>query len=211
MKHSQFFNLTKKIENINVVLNSEIAETLNSHPVIVHIKSYPVSTWVDIYKFVLQGSCGWAHLVSSRDEKSVYDYLVQELSSATEPFPHEKMYELLDQQTQLCRINLRKWKDEGKSVEELWELMQESQKTISGKTHLFTKNWQKLTTWRKEENVFALTEKKEDIDNWLHYIEEMSQEIEEAHHLPILSHSEIYRRRYSPCYRIVKEPLVKNL
>jgi len=53
-----FRRLNRKISRIHVILSDEIDEHLKENPLIVHIQKHPKLRWRDIYKFLMQGTCG---------------------------------------------------------------------------------------------------------------------------------------------------------
>jgi len=94
-----FQRLNQKISRIHVILNDEIDEQLKENPLIVHIQNHPKLRWRDIYKFLMQGTCGWAHLKHLGNENRIKEYLFQEFASSGDPLDNEDLYELQDSQT----------------------------------------------------------------------------------------------------------------
>lgn len=174
-----------------------------STPLLAHIQKYPALMWADIYKFVLQGTCGWAHLFQIKDLSSVKEYLIKEYESAQRPLVFDSLFELLDSQTKFGRINIRAYKDLNLSVESLWKLMLESKKSIPESTELFIIRWKALINYYQKEKLYTTKVNKDALEKWLALVLNISKQVPTSSEMPLLSHSAQYREKYHPSYRIV--------
>ncbi len=200
---TEFKSLIPKISGntISLQLDNSI-----HHPIIEHIKKYPRLEWQDVYKFVLQGSCGWTHLLSNKNQESVVQYLNDELSMASKPLPDERLFEILNNETFLCRISLRVWKNEnlGK-LHDLWNLMMKAEKSTPKTTKIFKKNWRELIDL--SDKCYIMTSKRDEylVQQWMKVVLELTEKIEKSSELPLLHHSETYRTTYFPSYRLINK------
>jgi len=200
---TEFKSLIPKIAGNSITLQLDNSSQL---PIIEHIENYPKLEWQDIYKFVLQGSCGWTHLLSNRNQESVVQHLNDELNVASKPHPDERLFDILNNETSLCRINLRVWKNEnlGK-LHELWNLMIKAEKSTPKTTKIFGKNWKELVDL--SESGIIMTSKQEEymVHQWIKVVLELTEKIEKSSEMPLLHHSETYRTTYFPSYRLINK------
>lgn len=200
---SEFKSLTSKISGNSI---THLLDNSIHHPIIEHIKNNPKLEWQDIYKFVLQGSCGWTHLRSTKNQENVVQYLNDELNIASIPHPDERLFNILNNETSICRINLRVWKNEklGK-LHDLWNLMMKAEKSTPRTTKIFKKNWMELIEF--SENGQIVTSEREEylVHQWMNTVVKLTEEFEKSSEMPLLHHSETYRINYFPSYRLVNE------
>lgn len=210
---TEFKSLIPKISGNSITLKLDTSTHISIQPLIEHIESYPKLEWQDIYKFVLQGSCGWTHLLSNRKQENVVQHLNEELNLASKPRPNERLFDILNNETALCRINLRVWKkDNLGKLHELWDLMVKAEKSTPKSTKIFRKNWKELVDL--SENGFIVTSVREEymVLQWMKVVLKLTESIEKSSEIPLLHHSEIYRTNYKPSYRLVnKNDLLKFL
>jgi hypothetical protein len=203
---TEFKSLIPKISGNSLSLKLDTSTRLSIQPIIEHIESYPKLEWQDIYKFVFQGSCGWTHLLSNRNQEIVVQYLNEELNLASKPRPNERLFDILNNKTDLCRINLRVWKNDnlGK-LHELWNLMLKAEKSTPKSTKVFRENWKELVDL--SENGFIVTSEREEymVLQWIKVILRLTESIEKSSEMPLIHHSETYRTNYKPSYRLVNK------
>ncbi|MBN2279398.1 MAG: hypothetical protein JXQ65_02340 [Candidatus Marinimicrobia bacterium] len=159
-----------------------------------HLEQYPASTPQDIYKLVYQGVLGPFHLHSSRQKMT--DYLRKEMEQI-EADPSIPTVEIISPDKKYIRINLKKYKAQNGSIDELGRLLFEScqpedisrlilvleeidRLIHSGKILLDSREWQGYYKKIKQNNYFT------------------------PHH------SDIYRRSYTPAYRVIAKKLWKE-
>ena len=199
-----FHSLSKTVSQIPVLLNVKEGYVLIDEPLLYHIIKYPQLRWSDIYKFIMQGTCGWAHLNKIGDENHLLNFLKKEMSKAEEPFKGEELFELLEKETKLTRVNLRVWKQvEGKDHLSLWELMKKKELNPVQSLKLFLKRWKQLIAWFEENLISCPEENKKIIKEWLTLILEIAKKSKNSIDLPLISHSDNYRETYKPKYRVV--------
>jgi len=90
--------LTTKVSNIPVILKEKDENVLINEPLFYHIVKYPNLRWSDLYKFILQGTCGWTHLNKIGNEDHLLDYLKKEMIEAEEPLIGEELFEILEKE-----------------------------------------------------------------------------------------------------------------
>ncbi len=204
-----FRRLTRKISRIHVILSDEIDDQLKENPLIVHIQKHPKLRWRDIYKFLMQGTCGWVHLKHLGSENRIKDYLFQEFASSGDPLDDEDIYELQDSQTKFVRLNLRVWKKIiGDDPAIIWSLMQKASKEIPTNTELFLQRWLELIELYERGIIkikYGRKRKYGRIFHWLSFVLELISEADDITEIPLVRHSAVFRRNYKPNYRIVKE------
>lgn len=210
MDRIEFFRrLNRKISRIHVILSDEIDEQLKENPLIVHIQNHPKLRWRDIYKFLMQGTCGWVHLKHLGSENRIMEYLFQEFASAGDPLDNEDLYELLDLQTKFVRLNLRVWKKIiGDDPAAIWSLMQKTSKEIPTYTELFLQRWLELIELYEKGIIKIKYRRKRKygrLFHWLNFVLELISKAEKISDIPLVRHSAVFRRKYKPNYRIVKE------
>lgn len=200
---TEFKSLIPKISGISIFLQ---LDSSIHHPIIEHIKNYPKLEWQDIYKFVLQGSCGWTHLLSNRNQESVVQYLNNELNVASKPHPDERLFDILNNETFLCRINLRVWKNEnlGK-LHDLWNLMMKAEKTTPRTTDIFQKEWLNMMNLIDQGYIIKSEKCKYLVGEWIKNVAKLSEVNRKSSDMPLLHHSETYRINYKPSYRLVNK------
>ena len=174
-------------------------------PLIAHMVNFSNIKWRDIYKFIFQGTCGWTHLSSDKSLEKVKQYLIEELESINESDSTTSLYEILNYTTKLCRVNLQEWKFRfQESIEELWKLMLKANETTPKTTEIFAEQWKELIDM-SENNYFIFRSKheKNTVENWLNIVLDLAREVNLSSKMPLLHHSEEYRIKYKPHYRLV--------
>lgn len=204
-----FHRLNRKISKVNVFLNISEDEDISKFPLLIHIQEHPYIRWRDIYKFLMQGTCGWVHLKHLGNENRIMEYLFQEFASAGNPLDNEDLYELLDSQTKFVRLNLRVWKKIiGDDPAAIWSLMQKASKEIPINTELFLQRWLELIELY-EKGIIKINHRRKRkygrLFQWLNFVLELISKAEKITDIPLVRHSAIFRRNYKPNYRIVKE------
>ncbi|MCE7739281.1 MAG: hypothetical protein KAU62_05290 [Candidatus Heimdallarchaeota archaeon] len=211
MDKIEFFRrLNRKISRIHVILSDDMEdERLKENPLIVHIQNHPKLKWRDIYKFLMQGTCGWVHLKHLGSENRIMEYLFQEFASSGEPLDNEDLYELLDLQTKYVRLNLRVWKKIiGDDPAAIWSLMLKVSKEIPTNTELFLQRWLELIELYERGIIkikYGRKRKYGRLFQWLNFVLELISKAEKISEIPLVRHSAVFRRNYKPNYRIVKE------
>jgi hypothetical protein len=202
----EFKELAKKAAKVPISLSKVDFDLLDRNPLLSHVFHYPKVQLVDLYKFVLQGTCGWLHLSQLGNKKSLEEFLKKELKEAEETHESDELFELLDIQTRLGRINLRSWKKYmGEDHDFLWELMNNTKLNSKKSLTLFIERWKGLMEWFNEKILSYSKSSETTVTKWLKLVLNMAEESEDSTELPLVSHSDIFRREYKPCYRIMKD------
>ncbi len=169
-----------------------------------YFRKYPTSTFVDLYKFIFQGTCGWGHLIHlSRDE--VYENLFLEISNLNflpnDPTP---MVELLDEKTQFARLHLRPWT---KCYENEHELILESMNKVLSQAPqdiaLFRSRWKTILKLVKQEILTIEKKTDEIVLPWIDLLLELTKDTDPVSILPVFHHTTMFRKNYHPSYRLV--------
>lgn len=202
----EFEELAKKTAKITISLNRLDYDLLDRNPLLSHVFHYPKVQLVDLYKFILQGTCGWQHLSQIGDSNKIENFLKKELKEAEETRASDELFELLDIKTRLGRINLRSWKKHmGEDHEFLWELMSKSELDTKKSLSLFIERWNELDQWFEDGILSYPKTAKTVAEKWFELISKIAEESENSTELPLVSHSPIFKRAYKPCYRIMKD------
>ncbi len=202
----EFKELAKQTSKVAVSLNKLDFDLLDRNPLLSHVFHYPKVQLVDLYKFILQGTCGWQHLSEIGDKNKIEEFLKKELKEAEETRASDELFELLDIKTRLGRINLRTWKKHmGEDHEFLWELMNKSTLDSKKALSLFVERWEEFVQWFDEGILSYPKTSKTTVNKWFNSISKIVEETKDSTELPLVSHSLIYKRAYKPCYRIMKD------
>lgn len=197
-----------------------LAKELISHPIQVkleelpekllkeYFKKYPATTWVDLYKFILQATCGWSHLIHNSMKNRVYDNLVSEIS-ALKSLPNDStpLVELLDIHTLVARLHLRPWKRLfGQQVMPIWKSMNKVAKEVPQDIKLFRMRWQAISELANQ-GILLIEKSDEKITfSWINSLLDSTVDSDPISCLPLIHHSPLYREKYHPSYRIVYYP-----
>jgi hypothetical protein len=203
---NKFKVLAEKAAKVSISLDKIDFDLLDRNPLLSHVYHYPKVQLIDLYKFILQGTCGWLHLSQIGNRKKIKDFLKKELEEAEGTYESDELFELLDIQTRLGRINLRSWKKHmGEDHELLWELMNNTELDTRESLPLFIERWKSLIEWFNNKILSYGKTAETTVKKWLDFVLNLAEESEEPKELPLVSHSEIYRKEYKPCYRIMKD------
>ncbi len=202
----EFRQLSEEMAYIPLYLKEVTQEAILEQPLFFHLSKYPLLQCIDVYKFLYQGSCGWAHLSSLGDEKQIKDYLVKELTEAEKQLEIDEIFELLDNKTRLGRVNLRSWKEHvGMDSELLLNLMMKAQQNTPGTPELFIERWEEFKEWLQQGLITYPAGAKKSMNRWLDLIFEIAHETVLSSDLPLVSHSPMFKKSYNPTYRIIRE------
>ena len=151
------------------------------------LKNHPSMQFQDAVKLCYQAAFGAEHLLS--DGERARKYLYAELESVGDT--DEPLFERIS--NDCCRINLGAWKREGKSPELLFEMFKSSAKIMHNGAEEFEENLSTAHLILKEK-MPAFDEKA-----WQDFLSEYRKM-----GCPPIHHSDDYRARENPHYRIVK-------
>lgn len=141
---------------------------------------------IDVIKFCYQATFGPEHLLL--DEKKASQYLKEEWESVDSVSSLPLIEKLSNR---FCRINIAPWKEEGRKEEELFLLFRESTKTKKGTDSDFKR---KMKSYQKILRQEWLDKKRKDLSLLLQdYYKDITP----------VSHSEYYRKKENPHYRVV--------
>lgn len=155
-----------------------------------HVKKYPQMEVQDAVKLIYQNEFGPGHLLS--DLNRAKSYLKQEMQETqfdgedTEVFIGNGLVRL-----NICGLNETE-------MDELVLKMEKTAKEHKGSLDLFIQKVDVLIQMKKE-GYFLFS-----MDQLIRYLEEYSRQ-----GYPMVSHSDSYRRKYKPHYRVIKSDFVR--
>ena len=157
-----------------------------------HARKYPIMSPADAVKLIYQNEFGGGHIIS--DEKKCLEYLISEYRRV--PQTSGRVTE--DIGGGIVRVELSALDSHGITTEELCNVFIRSAEMVKGSKASFE---QKLDLLRSltAEGIFGFTA--ESLSEYLSAYAEAGY--------PPVSHSEEYRKAYSPAYRIVLAELLK--
>ena len=161
-----------------------------------HLKSYPAAHAEDVYKFIFQSVFGPAHLI--RDKEKFYKLLLQEWNDTSKVDRMEPMIEKLGEFTSLARLNIRPFRKGGGSVDEICEICINSVNSAANDLDKFESETQRAINLLHETGSEDLST---DLNN---FFEKMRTQ-----NFPAVHHSDLFRNKYRPSYRVIDEKLLK--
>lgn len=224
-----FRALTVEVGDVRVGFAHPKGRLPIGEPIVLQFARRSIMCWRDLYKAILQGTCGWAHLRSFADTKGILDYLAEELINCGTADDDgddgdEELFELLEPKTGLGRLNLRPWKLKfGVNAAPIWDLMQLALPRVPESTDLFVSRWKEVITMHDQGIlVSSLREEEEEEDSdkeeteskirsWLDTGLQNATNANSSEELLTVSHSPSFREEYRPAYRIVHESDVRDL
>ena len=129
------------------------------------------------------------------DPEAAYGYLRQEYDAAEAS--EEPLYEQIH--TDVCRVNLRAWKREGLPLDWLFRLFLQTASHPAADGGKMFQNCLKTVGQLAQENAIGISK-----DSWEEFLAGYP-----VQHPAALHHSEIYRKREKPCYRLVEGGAVR--
>ena len=153
------------------------------------LRLHPAMQVEDVYKLAHQAAFGNGHLITNEDEAR--QYLLSELASVKAD-DSEPLVEGVSGNVSIVRVNLRPFKARGLDPERLVEAMLASARTFRPDPGAFERAWRDLVRsagnghlpWSADElRAFGAARKTEGY--------------------PAVHHSEIYKARYQPAYRVL--------
>ena len=206
MKFSEEFKLyEQKMGKIHIEPSKDSIILIPKHPLLTHIMQYTNITVIDIYKFILQGACGWSHLITEkRDFHEIKKYLTSEFNKQSKPRDEEKLFELLDQSTGIGRLNLRVWKLRvNDKTDEILNMMDNVLQSAVFSLELFKKRFDEFGNFVNSKCIIIKEEDIEQYESWFKFITRLVSNAKSCLNLPLVSHSESFRSTYNPSYRLV--------
>lgn len=165
------------------------------------MKLHPAMQPQDVMKLLYQAAFGAEHIL--KDVEAARVYLQKEYDMVeSHGINGEMIFECISDE--FCRINLRVWKECGRSAEELFEIFAASVKEMhrskeEGKA-LFGEYYKAAEEMVREDALGI------QVDEWLGFVKEYPLEEPVAVH-----HSEHYRLKERPAYRVVSCRYVEKL
>ncbi len=196
----------QKMGKIRIKPSKDSITLISKHPLLIHILQYTYITVIDIYKFILQGTCGWSHLITEkRNLHDIKKYLTSEFSQQAKPRDEEKLFDLLNRSTEIGRLNLRVWKLRvNDKTDEIWNMMENVQQSAVCSLELFKKRFEEFGNFVNSK--YIIIKEEEDIvqyESWFKFIIRLVSNAKSCLNLPLVSHSECFRSTYNPSYRLV--------
>lgn len=155
------------------------------------LQMHPSMQSRDVVKLCYQAACGAEHLLS--DTAGARAYFEEEYASV--PNKDEPLYEQIS--SHICRVNLGAWKRSGMPKEWLFSMFAATRFSGGGREQLPL--YLKAAEEVLQENGFNM-------DAWRTYLAEYRRA-----GMPVVRHSEIYRKSEQPAYRIVAAAYMKQL
>ena len=156
------------------------------------IKIHPFMEPKDMYKMCFQAAFGAEHLIS--DRQKAREYLTREFEQ-TKASTNEPLIEWLSEG--VARVNIAPYKAAGYPLETLLDLFITSASDFAGSTEMFLDYLEQIAELAKEES-FRFGEKQ-----WRAFCQD--RQIGPVHH------SEIYREKEHPAYRVIAGQAIKAL
>lgn len=157
--------------------------------IIEQLKKHPSTKPQDIVKQCYQAAFGAEHLLTNIEKAKQYLWNEYETIAPSDTIP---LYEEISET--VCRVNLSTWKAKQLSLDLLFQLFVQSSSISSNATTVFLQYLEEVSSIIETETIsFSL----EDWNNFLYTYKEMG--------MPSIHHSETYRNKELPAYRIVKK------
>lgn len=153
------------------------------------VKRYPKLQIEDIYKLVYQAAMGNIHLAENTER--ALEYLKKEFEDI-EPDDTLPLIEPISHSGEIVRVNLKPFKAQQRDLEKLGQAMIQSAQSIEPSLTMLLRYWR---------DVQALAQ-----SGQIPFNEEDLQEFlkkQRKANFPAVHHSEVYRKNYSPAYRVV--------
>lgn len=163
-----------------------------------HLSWYPLMEPRDIYKLLFQGVMGSEHMIPTRQE------FIRRMYSEFErlqPDQHQRVLEPVRSDQLLFRLNLRAYKSQPVSIDQLFTALLESARLISGCTTELQTVWGVFVQLCEQGHISKFNIST--IQRFTHWLEQMK--------FPAVHHSEIYRREYQPAYRLISAKFIPDL
>jgi len=166
--------------------------------VIYHKTEHPSMDGADVYKMLFQGTMGPAHLMKNTD--IAFSELKKEFKRAkTCGRKDEKLLEAVSIGGAVVRVNLRPYNRRGGEIEQLFKIMEVSaRKFIPNKKKL-------IRLWAD----FKSLVQKGLLEFDYREVLELDTRIKQKENI-VISHSEIYRKKEKPTYRVVLASVFKQ-
>jgi len=143
----------------------------------------------DMYKLLYQGTFGSEHMLNEKSREIFYE----EFEKA-EPNKEEIMIERISPTFFLYRLNIRPYKFYNGEKETLFEWFYESSKIKEGRVQDFLTFWNVFKGINQEKNYFLPKE-----------IQDFEKKYIEQKQIPVMHHSEQYKKANNPSYRVVND------
>jgi len=184
MKYRSFIPLTKNSSS------NEFTDSFNEH-----VKRYPELQATDIYKFAYQSTFGVGHIV--RDEKQVDADLRTEICNLSNIDFKELMVEIIDPTNDLARVNLRPCMASNMDINKLITAMIETANHIKGSKQIMDARIKQVLNALTGTTIY---------DETKILFDEMIKK-----KYPAIHHSQIYKEKYKPAYRVIALKYLDNL
>jgi SAM-dependent methyltransferase len=161
-----------------------------------HRLSYPGMAIDDWYKLLHQGVYGVGHLLSYQDGSELVEALRRESAGLERVRFHENLIDPLDEDWRLVRLNLRLYARVAQDVSDLVPAMVETARTTFGEPKLMAERVKLAANWLKG-GIPPLSDALVKLGTRMSMLD-----------YPPRRHTERYRRRYHPAYRVVQKALI---
>ncbi|MBL7191669.1 hypothetical protein ISS30_08225 [bacterium] len=162
-----------------------------------HLRKYPEMEIQDLYKLVHHAAMGGAHM--GTDRQRIRDYLVKELESL-EPSADEPLLEEVSPDGEVVRLNLRRFKAQNGVVEELVDSLAQSAAHYVESRDKLQEYWIQLEKMAASQKIPYNPVQLEI------FFDEMRE-----YGFPPAHHSDNYRNKYKPAYRVIARKYLPNL
>ncbi len=158
-----------------------------------HARRYPLWQRVDLYKLIYQAVLGSEHALTNASK--AWAYLQQEWATLPPGPPDEPLFEPLRPEIGLGRLNLRPYKAQGGTVEQLWQAFMAGAARTWGTLEDLQITWDEVIVLAQ---VGAVAFAPADLRAF--------GQAQRAAGFPPVHHSSMYRAAYRPAYRLVWIP-----
>lgn len=171
---------------------TRLARVVNSH-----LSRYPLMECGDLYKLLHQASMGNRH--SSGSYETVREYLMDEMEELSAG-PPEPVLDVISDTGDMARINLRPFLATGGDPEILLEAFLRSSRECRGSRARLERYREWISGMAEK---ILLTPMLEDIAAYMDTMRSSGY--------PAVHHSDVYRKMYSPAYRVILTEFAANL
>jgi hypothetical protein len=165
--------------------------------IVCHQRRYPMMQIEDVYKLIYQSIMGPGHLLS--DEKRAFAALKKEIANS--PGREKDIFVDISLNIKLVRVNLNVFAKKSGYADKLFSAMKKTAVAIQPDKEKFQEVWETIGEMLLNRNLTIGNYAK-----WILLTDRLSRDS-----FPPIVHSSIYRRLYSPSYRVILYDLVDEI
>lgn len=181
---------------LTTLLGAPASDTTFAAIVREQLRRHPEMVITDLYKLAHQSTFGAEHAIV--DSAAARQWLDREWSTMGTG-PLESVYDTIAPEGTLVRLNLRAWRDEGGSPDVVLAAFLATGRVPMGSPDQFEGAWATVVSLASRKAIAF------DADALIEYGQMMR-----ARGYPAVGHSDAYRARSRPAYRVVRRDLVRS-